>query len=406
MAEKLESVFRTNDKLGNGPEWSAVEVLEDELVEDQYQGWLLAIGWQGSIGGISFVAGTIVQGLITLNNPDYEPEQWHGTLLTIAAVAIAIAINTLLAKALPVAEFFILILHVVGLFAIIIPLLVMAPKNSARVALLEITNSGGWSTTGTSFMVAEEVQNASETLPQAILWGVGLNAILGYLCVFTLCFTITDIPALLDSKTGFPFLQLFSDVTKSNAGTAVMAAIVIITLVFCVVSEVATASRQIWAFARDDGLPFSKFLRRVKPGWNIPLNSLWVSLGFGIVIALINLGSSVALNAIVSLTISALASSYILSIGCVISKRLRGEPMPASRFSLGRWGLAVNVIAEVFLVSFFFFCFFPTAMPVDPQTMNWSVVMFGGITVFATGYYVAGGRKLYRPPSLIQNRDI
>lgn len=38
MAEKLESVFRTNDKLGNGPEWSAVEVLEDELVEDQYQG--------------------------------------------------------------------------------------------------------------------------------------------------------------------------------------------------------------------------------------------------------------------------------------------------------------------------------------------------------------------------------
>lgn len=75
---------------------------------------------------------------------------------------------------------------------------------------------------------------------------------------------MTDIPALLDSKTGFPFLQLFYDVTKSNAATAVMAAIVIITLILAVVSEVATASRQIWAFARDDGLPFSKFLRRVR----------------------------------------------------------------------------------------------------------------------------------------------
>lgn len=42
-----------------------------------------------------------------------------------------------------------------------------------------------------------------------------------------------------------------------------MAAIVIVTLIFAVVSEVATASRQIWAFARDDGFPFSKFLRRV-----------------------------------------------------------------------------------------------------------------------------------------------
>ena len=102
---------------------------------------------------MSFVAGTIVQGLITLNNPNYEPEQWHGTLLVIAAVAIAIAINIFLSKTLPIAEWFILVLHVVGLFAIIIPLLAMAPKNSARVALLDITNNGGWSTRGTSFMV-------------------------------------------------------------------------------------------------------------------------------------------------------------------------------------------------------------------------------------------------------------
>ena len=94
-----------------------------------------------------------MQGLITLNNPNYEPEQWHGTLLVIAAVAIAIAINIFLSKTLPIAEWFILVLHVVGLFAIIIPLLAMAPKNSARVALLDITNNGGWSTRGTSFMV-------------------------------------------------------------------------------------------------------------------------------------------------------------------------------------------------------------------------------------------------------------
>lgn len=74
---------------------------------------------------------------------------------------------------------------------------------------------------------------------------------------------MTDIPRLLDSSTGFPFLQLFYDVTGSKAATAVMAAIIIITLIMAVVSEVATASRQIWAFSRDDGLPFSKHLRRV-----------------------------------------------------------------------------------------------------------------------------------------------
>ncbi|KAI4114679.1 MAG: hypothetical protein LQ345_004578 [Seirophora villosa] len=390
-------------------------------------GWLLAIGWQGAIVGLSFVAGTIVQGLITLNNPNYVPEQWHGTLLVIAAVVIAVAINVFLSKTLPIAEWFILILHVVGLFAIIIPLLAMAPKNSARVALLDITNSGGWSTKGTSFMIglltvlssmmgfdcavhmSEEVQNASETLPKAILWGAGLNAVLGYLTVFTLCFTMTDIPSLLDSPTTFPFLQLFYNVTRSNVATAIMAAIIIITLVMAVVSEVATASRQIWAFSRDNGFPFSRFLRRVKPGWNIPLNALWVSLAFGVIIALINLGSSVALNAIVSLTISALISSYILSIGCLISRRLRASdpPLPVSKFSLGKYGLAINIIAMLFLVPFFIFCFFPVGTPVDQETMNFNVVMFAGITIFATGwYFVGGGREGYRPPNLIQNRDV
>ncbi|KAI4283150.1 MAG: hypothetical protein L6R38_002373 [Xanthoria sp. 2 TBL-2021] len=253
---------------------------------------------------------------------------------------------------------------------------------------------------------SEEVKDASRTLPTAILWGAGLNAVLGYLCVFTLCFTMTDIPQLLDSSTGFPFLQLFYDVTGSNAATAVMAAIIIITLIMAVVSEVATASRQIWAFSRDDGLPFSKHLRRVRPGWNIPLNALWVSFGFGILIALINLGSSVALNAIVSLTISALISSYIVSIGCLVSKRLRGESLPPSRFSLGKYGLAINIIALVFLCPLFIFCFFPTATPVDKETMNWAVAMFGGITVFASLWYVLAAKAIYRPPVLIQNRDL
>lgn len=127
--------------------------MTNQLLTRNLLGWLLAIGWQGAIVGLSFVAGTIVQGLITLSNPSYEPQQWHGTLLVIAAVAIAISVNVFLSKVLPMAEIPILILHVVGLFAIIIPLLVMAPKNDARTALLTVTNGGGWSTTGTSFMI-------------------------------------------------------------------------------------------------------------------------------------------------------------------------------------------------------------------------------------------------------------
>ena len=75
---------------------------------------------------------------------------------------------------------------------------------------------------------------------------------------------MTDPDALLASPTGFPFIQLFYDVTHSLVATDIMSAIILINLVSAVISEIATASRQIWSFARDDGFPFSGFLKQVR----------------------------------------------------------------------------------------------------------------------------------------------
>ena len=111
---------------------------------------------------------------------------------------------------------------------------------------------------------AEEIRDASDTLPRSIFWGVVLNIILGYLAVFTLCFTITDPSAILNTPTKYPFIQLFYNVTNSYVGTDIMVAIIVIALVFAVIAEIATASRQIWSFARDKGLPFSSFLSKVR----------------------------------------------------------------------------------------------------------------------------------------------
>ena len=159
------------------------------------------MGWQGSIVTISFVAATIIPGLITLSDPSYSthllghlirfriysrnqnilrgessqrhvlllivhlgaemltlvssivPKQWHGTLLIIAVVLFCIVFNTTLAKKLPLIEVFILVLHIVGLFAIVIPLWVMAPRNSAKVAFTQFNNGGNWPTMGTAYMI-------------------------------------------------------------------------------------------------------------------------------------------------------------------------------------------------------------------------------------------------------------
>lgn len=106
---------------------------EDESGRLQWRkGWLCATGWQVFLASVAFIVGTIIQGLIILNNELYEYKAWHGTLLAIAVIGFSIIFNTSLATRLPLIEGIVLIIHMTGLFGVIIPLWVLAPRGNAR----------------------------------------------------------------------------------------------------------------------------------------------------------------------------------------------------------------------------------------------------------------------------------
>ncbi|RFU34290.1 hypothetical protein B7463_g2074, partial [Scytalidium lignicola] len=151
--------------------------------------------------------------------------------------------------------------------------------------------------------IAEEIQDASITLAKAIMWPVIPNAVMGFIMSITLIFTMGDINNILATPTFEPFIQVFYNATGSYAAT------------------------------------------NVTPDWNIPLRAVFVSLVVSYLISLINLGSSVALNAINSLGSVAILSSYFITISCLIAKRFSGQPLPQRRWSLGKFGLAINIAA-------------------------------------------------------------
>jgi choline transport protein len=66
----------------------------------------------------------------------------------------------------------------------------------------------------------------------------------------------------------------------------------------------------------------------------IPLRAVLVSMGVTCLLSMINIGSTAALNAILSLGVVALLSSYFVTISCLIWRRLWGEPLPPRRWSL------------------------------------------------------------------------
>jgi amino acid transporter len=114
-----------------------------------------ALSWQAGNASGSFLTGSMIQALITINNPNYSPTNWQGTLLVFAMVLVLYLANTFAAKDMPLAQNVLLVFHVLAFFAILIILWVMAPKNSASVVFTQFTNGGNWSSVGVSLMVGQ-----------------------------------------------------------------------------------------------------------------------------------------------------------------------------------------------------------------------------------------------------------
>lgn len=115
-------------------------------------------------------------------------------------------------------------------------------------------------------------------------------------------------------------------------------------------------------------------------------------------LSLINLGSTVALNAINSLGGVSFLFSYVITLVCLIWRRTRGAPLPERRWSLGKYGLAINVLALAFLIPTLFFYCWPLAQPVTALNLNWSSVAFCCVLLAALVYYVIKARHEYVGP--------
>jgi choline transport protein len=374
------------------------------------------LGNQAGTAGAAYITGTQIQGLVILNYPDYEPKGWHGTLLTTAASAFSMLFNSFLAQKLPLIEGVVVMIHMCSFFGIIVSLWVLSPRTDAMTIFTQFDDDGGWGSVGASTLLgisasalpllggdasahmAEEVQDAGRNVPRAMIWSMVINGALAWIMVITFCFCVGDLAAVLATPTGYPFIQVFYNSTQSITGATVMASTVIAVWILSNGALIATMSRLLYAFARDDGLPSSDWFSKVSPRWGVPLNAIMGTCVFSTALALINTGSTTALLSIMSLCVNAVLFSYICAIGCILWRRCAKKPLLPSIFSLGKWGLLVNISAEIFLLTLYIVSFFPSYPTADLAAMNWSVVMNGGVLVFSTAYYFFYGRYKYVGP--------
>lgn len=375
--------------------------------------WMSTLSWLASQTSGPFLTMTLIQVMINVRTPDYAFTSWQYTLAMLAFIVSAIFFNTWAAKALPMVQAIALWVHIAGFLIVIIPLWVLAPKNSVKDVFTIFVNESGYSNmptavllnqvnalycilgSDTSVHISEEVNNAGLVVPRCMWWSYVLNFALGTVTLITALFCFGPLDDAINADV--PYLYLFLNMNNPSLAIFLLAVLLILMYMGNIV-VLATVSRETWAFARDKGFPFSKWISKMDRKRSIPFNAVYLTSGLSAVLALINLGSTLAFNIIVSLTILALLSTYTISIGCVLFKRLRGETLPPARWSLGRFGLVINAWAFVYCCWAMVWCAFPVGLPVSVADANWGPALWAGVIVFATAVYLVHGRKHYTPP--------
>ncbi len=245
-------------------------------------GWLTVLGWQAAIAAAAYLTGTSIQGVVILTCPDYNAKLWHGTLMALAVVTLGLAINTLVSTVLAKLEMVVLILHVVGFIAILVPLVYLAPHSSPDQVFTTFVNAGEWPTQGLSFFVglvgtvfafigtdgaihmSEEVRNAALVVPRSMIFSILINGVLGFAMLVAMVFCLGNIDEITSTPpTQYPFMAVLAQAAGSSSGGAGMIAVILFMYVCATTTILASSSRMTWSFARDRGLPYSDYLSRV-----------------------------------------------------------------------------------------------------------------------------------------------
>ncbi|KAK5126844.1 choline transporter [Cryomyces antarcticus] len=358
---------------------------------------------------------------------------WAGAIFTSASVALALGAaltwHTFLAyqvvnifcfffncygKILPAVASSTLYISLLSFAVILITVPAVAPTHQhAQFVFATFINNTGWSSGGVAFIVglvntnwpfacldcathmAEEVHRPERMIPIAIMGTVAIGFVTSWFYSISMFFSIVgDFAEIAATPTYVPILQLFYNALSNTAGAIVLEALIIATGLGCMIASHTWQSRLCWSFARDRGLPGWKFLSKVHPTLDVPIQAHFVSCVIVAAVGCLYLGSYTAFNSMVTACIVLLYISYAIPIICLLIKGRNN--IKHGPFWMGPLGLFSNYVLLLWTLFTLVMFSFPYAMPVEPGNMNYvSAVYFVVVLIIVVDWFVRG-RKSYR----------
>jgi urea carboxylase system permease len=205
----------------------------------------------------------------------------------------------------------------------------------------------GFDTAGS---LAEETHDPRKHAPPAIIRALSAAGIAGLLVILFGEMSVPNIHAPQLGTSGLPYL------VKATLGgplgdVFLVASVIAITV--CALAVHTGGIRRIFTMGRDGRLPFASAIARVHGRSKTPLVPSIVIGVVTILLLVLNVGNQKVFFVLTSVAIIMFYIAYLSVTGPLLVARLRGKWPTAQHgpyFSLGRWGLLVNLVAVVFQV--------------------------------------------------------
>ena len=245
--------------------------------------------------------------------------------------------------------------------------------------------------------MSEEAKDPSRSVPRGILGAITGCWIMGFFIIIVLNACMNpDTAELISTPSGQPLTQVFYDSLGKNWAIAFISLTAICQ--FLMGCSIMTAiSRQLWAFARDDGFVFSSFVKVVNKRLSVPLRAVVASAIISLLIGLLILVGSTAAAALFSIGV---VGNYVAWMTPVILRYTSGKDIfTPGKFHHGATiSRCVNFTAIAFQVFIIVLACFPSTRHPDKDTMNYAAVINCGIWILAVVYYLVYKRKYYTGP--------
>src|SRR5262245_35631141 len=249
-----------------------------------------------------------------------------------------------------------------------------------------------WTYTGydASAHVAEETIMARLNSAWGVFLSVAVSAVVGYALLLVLTWSIPKGDVAATANDAYPVLQIAYGNLPAALGH-VVAVVIGVAMWLCGLASITSMARMWYAFARDDGMPGARLLKRVHPRLRTPVWSIVVTSALAVLITVY----AAAYSVVTSISTITLYLAYVIPVWLNWRNRRRRHGEYTTRltapWSLGRFGPVINATAIVWvaIISVVF------ALPPN-ELVLWTMLLLGALIAL---YWALSARRRFVGPA-------